>query len=91
MVATFDKQSYIKYAAMEISMTLLHVVVQFYPFDMSGTILRRFDNDDCDGYCNSIQLNLIDFHLILTVNLLDGCNITLQSPSTVNVRKIKPL
>ncbi|XP_026805571.1 uncharacterized protein LOC113548730 [Rhopalosiphum maidis] len=83
MVATFDKQSYIKYAAMEISMTLLHVVVHFYPFDMSGTILRRFDNDDCDGYCNSIQLNLIDFHLILTVNL-DGCNITLQSPSTVN-------
>ncbi|XP_025192604.1 uncharacterized protein LOC112592664 [Melanaphis sacchari] len=84
MVATFDKQSHIKYAAMETSTTLLYVVIQFYPFDMSGTILRRFDNDDCDDdYCNSIQLNLINFYLILTVNL-DGCNVTLQSPSIVN-------
>lgn len=89
MVTTFDKQSHIKYAAMETSTTLLHVVVQFYPFDMSGTILRRFDND-CDGYCDSIQLNLIDFRLILIVDI-DGCNVTLQSTSTVNVSKFKPI
>ncbi|XP_050060956.1 uncharacterized protein LOC114129897 isoform X2 [Aphis gossypii] len=82
MVTTFDKQSHIKYAATETSTTLLHVVVQFYPFGMSGTILRRFDND-CDGYCNSIQLNLIDFRLILIVDI-DGCNVTLQSTSTIN-------
>jgi len=84
MVATFDKQSHIKYAAMEISTTLLHVVVQFYPFDMSGTILRRYD-DDCESSCNSVHLNIIDFRLILTV-ILNGCNVTLQNPSTVNVR-----
>jgi len=84
MVATFNKQSHIKYAAMETSMTLLHVIVQFYPFDMSGTILRRYD-DECRGYCNTIHLNIIDFHLILMI-ILDGCNVTLQSPSTINVR-----
>lgn len=84
MVATFNKQSHIKYAAVETSTTLLHVVVQFYPFDMSGTILRRYD-DECRGYCNSIHLNMKDFRLILTI-ILDRCNVTLQSPSTINVR-----
>jgi len=84
MVATFNRHSHIKYAAMETSTTLLHVVIQFYPFDMSGTILRRYD-DGCEGYCNSVHLNMIDFCLILTV-ILDGCNVTLQSPSTINVR-----
>jgi len=84
MVATFDKHSHIKYAAMETSTTLLHVVVQFYPFDMSGTILRRYD-DDCEGSCNSVHLNIIDSRLILTV-VLDGCSVTLQNPSTINVR-----
>lgn len=84
MVATFNKQSYIKYAAVETSTTLLYVVVQFYPFDMSGTILRRYD-DKCGGYCNSIHLNMIDFRLILMI-ILDGCNVTLQSPSIINVR-----
>jgi len=91
MVATFDKKSHIKYAAMETSTTLLHVIVQFYPFDMSGTVLRRFgddnDNDGCDGVCDSVQLNLIDFRILLKVTL-DGCNVTLQSSSTVNVRTI---
>ncbi|XP_060872794.1 uncharacterized protein LOC132946753 [Metopolophium dirhodum] len=82
MVATFDKQSHIKYAAMETSTTLLHVVVQFYPFDMSGTILRRYD-DDCEDCGNSVHLNIIDSRLILTV-ILDGCNVTLQNPSTIN-------
>lgn len=84
MVATFDKHSHIKYAAMETSTTLLHVVVQFYPFDMSGTILRRYD-DDCEGYCNSVHLNIIDSRLNLTV-ILNGCSVTLQSPFTINVR-----
>lgn len=84
MVATFDKHSHIKYAAMETSTTLLHVVVQFYPFDMSGTILRRYD-DDCEGYCNSVHLNIIDSRLNLTV-ILNECSVTLQSPFTINVR-----
>lgn len=86
VVATFDKQSHVKYAATETNTTLLHVVIRFYPFDvMSGTILRRFD-DNCDD-CDSIQLSLIDSHIFLTV-ILDGCNHTLPSPLTINVRKI---
>lgn len=84
MVATFDKQSHIKYASMEKSTTLLYVVIQFYPFDMSGTLLRRYD-DNCEGCCNSVHLDIIDFRLILTV-VLNGCNVKLQNPSTINVR-----
>lgn len=83
MVATFNKRSHLKYAATEINTTLLHVTVRFYPFDMSGTILRRFF-DDCED-CSSVQLNLIDFRLYLSA-ILNGCNFTLQSLSTVNVR-----
>jgi len=86
MAATFNKQSHLKYAAVEINTTLLHVTVRFYPFDMSGTILRRFF-DDCED-CDSVQLNLIDCRMFLTV-ILNGCNVTLPSPSTVNVRDNK--
>lgn len=84
MVATFDKESYIKYAATEINTTLLYVVMRFYPFSMSGILLRRFydDCDDCDSY---VQLNLIDCHIIL-ITILNGCNVTIQFPSTINVR-----
>lgn len=84
MVATFDKQSHVKYAATEINTSMLHVVLRFYPFDIvSGTLLRRFD-DNCDD-CNSVQLNLIDCRLFLTV-ISDRCNVTLSSLSTINVR-----
>lgn len=82
MVATFDKNSHLKYADMEINMTLLHVYLRFYPFDPSGTILKRI-HDDCKD-CNSVHLNMIDNHLFLTA-ILDGCNFTLRSPSTINV------
>lgn len=84
MVATFDKQSHIKYAATEVNMTMLNVILRFYPFDMSGTILRRFF-DDCSD-CGSISLNMIDCRLYLKINIY-GCNITLLSSSTINVRK----
>lgn len=84
MVATFNKQSHIKYAAAEINTTLLHVAVRFYPFDMSGIILRRFF-DDCED-CDNVELNLTDGRLFLTA-VLNGCDVTLPSPSsTVNVR-----
>lgn len=83
MVATFNKHSHLKYAATGINTTLLHVIIRFYPFDMSGIILRRF-YDDCND-CDSIQLSLNDFNLFLTV-ILNGCNITLSTLSTINVR-----
>lgn len=82
MVATFDKKSQLKYAATEINSTLLHVILRFYPFDMSGTILRRF-YDDCK-FCGNVKLDLIDCHISLTTNF-DGCNVSLLSSSTVNV------
>jgi len=88
MVATFDKHSYIKYTATGINTTLLHIVVRFYPFDMSGTILQRF-NYECEQ-CDNVQLNLINSHLFLTV-IFNGCNITLQCPSTINVSNNKKL
>lgn len=83
MVATFNKQSHLKYAATGINASLLHVIIGFYPFDMSGIILRRF-YDDCDD-CDSVQLYLINFHLFLMV-ILNGCNVILSSASTINVR-----
>lgn len=82
MVATFDKHSHLKYAATEINMTLLHVYLRFYPFDQSGTVLKRID-DGCKD-CNSVHVNLIDNRLFLTA-ILDGCNFTLRSPSIINV------
>lgn len=84
MVATFNKESYIKYAATEINTTLLSIVIRFYPFSMSGVLLRRFDDDceDCDSY---VQLKLNDCRLFLVI-ILNGCNVTLQFPSTINVR-----
>lgn len=84
MVATFDKQSYIKYAATEINTTLLHIVMRFFPFDMAyGILLRRF-YDNCED-CYSVQLNLTDRRLFLTASLGER-NTTLESPSFVNVR-----
>lgn len=83
MVATFDKQSYIKYAATKINTTLLHIIMRFYPFDMSGILLQRF-YDDCED-CFSVQLNFIDRRLFFTVSL-DGHSTTLESPSFINVR-----
>lgn len=83
MVATFDKQSHLKYATTEINTTLLYITIRFYSFDVSGTILRRF-NDDCED-CNSIQLNLINCRLFLTV-VLEGYNVILKSSSSINVR-----
>lgn len=83
MVATFNKKSQIKYAITEVNMTLLHVAMRFYPFDMSSILLRRF-YDNCDD-CDSVQLNFIDTHLFLTT-ILDGHKTILKSPSPVNVR-----
>lgn len=83
MVATFNKESHLKYAATGINVTLLHVIIGFYPFDISGIVLRRF-YDNCDD-CNSVQLYFIDFRLFLMI-ILNGCNVTLSSPSTINVR-----
>lgn len=83
MVATFDKQSHLKYAATEINTTLLYVTIRFYPFDISGTLLRRF-NDNCED-CNSVKLSLINCRLVLTV-VLDRYNVILSSSSTINVR-----
>lgn len=83
MVATFDKQSYLKYTATEFNNTLLHINVRFYPFDLSGTILRRF-YDNCED-CDSIKLILTDFHILL-IAILRGHNVTLLSSSTINVR-----
>lgn len=84
MVATFNKQSHLKYSATEIKTTLLYITIRFYPFNGSGIILRRFHDDVCDD-CDSIQLDLIDCRLILTVSL-KGCNFTLLIPSTIQVR-----
>lgn len=83
MVATFNKKSQIKYAITEVNITLLHVAMRFYPFDMSSILLRRF-YDNCDD-CNSVQLNFIDNRLFLTT-ILDRHKTILQSPSPVNVR-----
>ncbi|XP_025406324.1 uncharacterized protein LOC112680444 [Sipha flava] len=82
MVATFDKLSHIKYAATAVNMSMLNIFLRFYPFDMSGTILRRFF-DDCND-CGSVCLSLIDCHLFLEVNI-HGCNVTLLSPSTIKI------
>lgn len=84
MVATFDKESHIKYSATEVNTTMLNVVVRFYPFDISGTILRRFF-DDCSD-CGSVYLKLIDSRLLLEVYMY-RCNVTLLSPSTIYVSK----
>lgn len=86
MVATFDKNSYLKYAATEINTTLLYVTLRFYSFYMSGTILRRF-NDDCED-CHTVQLSLIDYSLFLMV-VLGGHKIVLKSSSTINVRCLR--
>lgn len=84
MVATFNKQSHLKYAATEVKTTLLYITIRFYPFDGSGVILRRFHDDICDD-CDSVQLDLVDCQLFLTVSL-KGCNVTLLSPSAIQVR-----
>lgn len=83
MVATFDEKSYIKYAPTKINTTLLHIIMRFYPIDISGILLQRF-YDDCED-CFSVQLNFIDRRLFLTVNL-GGHNTTLESSSFINVR-----
>lgn len=83
MVATFDKSSKIEYAATGINITLLHVVMRFYSFDAFGTLLQQINNACTE--CSRVQLSLINFRLTLTV-ILDGCNSTLLSSSTINVR-----
>lgn len=82
MVATFEKNSHLNFAATEINSTLLHIILRFYPFVMSGTILRRF-YDDCK-FCGNVKLDLIDCHISLTTTF-DKCNVSLLSPSTVKV------